>query len=57
MVWEAGRLGDAISESLEEIEHRHQHRRCETTRMAMNDRCRCVIKWNLMDLKVDVRCY
>ncbi|PVH68122.1 hypothetical protein DL98DRAFT_522940 [Cadophora sp. DSE1049] len=56
MVWEAGLYGSTYLESLADLEHRYQHRLCEGTRIEMNDRSRCVIKWDLMDLRVNVLC-
>lgn len=56
MVWEAGLHDSTYLESLADLEHRYQHRLCETTRMEMNDRSRCVIKWDLVDLRVNVLC-
>ena len=57
MVWEAGRLDDVEAESMEEIEHRGQHRLCKMTRTEIHKRCQCVIKWSLKSMEVTVRCY
>merc|ERR1712093_4206 len=43
-------------ELLADLEHRNQHRLCEAARMKMNQRSRCVIKWGLAKVKVDVLC-
>lgn len=56
MIGEAGPHDSTYSELLADLEHRCLHRICEATRMEMDDRSRCVIKWDLVDLRVNVLC-
>ncbi|XMA19877.1 hypothetical protein WAI453_012668 [Rhynchosporium graminicola] len=52
----AGPHDSTYAELLADLDHRCLHRICEATRMEMNDRSRCVIKWDLVDLRVKVLC-
>ena len=56
MVWEADLHDGTYLELLADLEHRNQHRLCEVIRMKINDRSRCVITWDLANLKVNVLC-
>lgn len=56
MVREADLHDRTYLELLADLEHRNQHRLCEAARMKMNQRSRCVIKWGLAKVKVDVLC-